>query len=93
MIFTDNAGHMVSDTSLDELHAFAASIGLRRDWFQDKRIPRYDLTTQHKRTKAIRFGAALVGSKDIVRKAFTHEPTIRNHKQALRATCRIPPIP
>jgi len=31
MIFTDNAGHMVSDTSLDELHAFAASIGLRRD--------------------------------------------------------------
>jgi hypothetical protein len=30
--------HMFSD-SLDELHAFAARIGLRRAWFQDGRFP------------------------------------------------------
>jgi Protein of unknown function (DUF4031) len=31
---------------LDELHAFAASIGLRRSWFQDKPWPcaHYDVT-------------------------------------------------
>lgn len=69
MIFADKPGHMVSDTSLDELHTFAASIGLRREWFQNKRIPHYDLTTQRMRAKAIRSGAVPVGSKDIVRKA------------------------
>ncbi len=31
---------------LDELHAFAKKIGLRRDWFQHKpgKLPHYDLT-------------------------------------------------
>lgn len=69
MIYTDKPGHMISDTSLDELHDFAVSIGLHREWFQDKRIPHYDLTTQRMRAKAVRTGAVLVGSKDIVRKA------------------------
>lgn len=69
MIFTDRTGHMVSDTSLLELHHFAYSIGLRRDWFQDKRIPHYDLTTQRMRNKAVNNGAVCISSKDIVRKA------------------------
>jgi hypothetical protein len=37
-------GHLVSDTSLEELHRFAESLGLRREWFQEKSIPHYDLT-------------------------------------------------
>lgn len=43
---------------LDELHRFAAQIGLKRDWFQNRpgRMPHYDLTGS-KRHAAIRAGA------------------------------------
>jgi hypothetical protein len=43
---------------LEELHAFAAQIGLRRTWFQDKPWPRahYDVT-ESKRQQAIAAGA------------------------------------
>lgn len=47
--------HMYADT-LDELHAFAKSIGLKRAWFQDKRVPHYDLN-KSKHAKAIAKGA------------------------------------
>jgi len=49
--------HLTADTK-DELHAFAAAIGLRRSWFQDK--PRglwhYDVTDS-KRRAALAAGA------------------------------------
>jgi hypothetical protein len=52
-------GHMQAD-SLDELHAFAAKIGMRREWFQSRpgRPDRdhYDLT-RARRDKAILLGA------------------------------------
>jgi len=35
--------HLGSTESLDELHRFAQSIGMRREWFQDKLIPHYDV--------------------------------------------------
>jgi hypothetical protein len=43
---------------ISELHAFAAGIGLRRSWFQDKPWPRahYDVT-ESKRQQAIAAGA------------------------------------
>jgi hypothetical protein len=46
------------DDHLAELHTFAASIGLRRAWFQDKPWPRahYDVTDS-KRRHAIAAGA------------------------------------
>lgn len=47
--------HMLAD-SLDELHAMAAAVGLRRAWFQDHGTPHYDLC-QAKRAIAIRLGA------------------------------------
>ena len=34
---------MGSTENLDELHAFAKSIGLKTDWFQNKKVPHYDL--------------------------------------------------
>lgn len=52
-------GHMQADT-LDVLHAFAASIGLKRAWFQDRpgrpERAHYDLTAS-KRDAAILAGA------------------------------------
>jgi len=48
--------HMVSDASLEELHAFAKKLGLKREWFQDKKVPHYDIT-ENKRRQAISMGA------------------------------------
>jgi hypothetical protein len=52
-------GHMQADTP-DELHAFAARLGLRREWFQSRpgrpERDHYDLTGA-RRDQAIRLGA------------------------------------
>jgi hypothetical protein len=61
-------GHLVSDTSLDELHLFAKSLGLRREWFQEKSIPHYDLTGEVY-DLALKRGAQLVSSREIVLRA------------------------
>jgi hypothetical protein len=48
--------HLVAD-SLDELHAFAVQLGLRRAWFQSKSaFPHYDLTVTV-RARALQLGA------------------------------------
>ena len=49
------ACHLVADTE-EELHAFAARLGLKRAWFQAKSSPHYDLTA-NKRAQAVRMGA------------------------------------
>ncbi len=61
-------GHLVSDLSLAELHEFAASLGLRREWFQAKSIPHYDLTGEVYELALAR-GATLVSSREIVLRA------------------------
>jgi len=68
MIFFDKMGHMVSDTSLDELHAFAINqLGFKREWFQDKGdYSHYDLTTPRSKIRAIHKGAKLVHSREII---------------------------
>lgn len=54
--FNKGSCHMTADT-LEELHAFAARIGMRRSWFQEHRIcPHYDLTPG-RREVAVRLGA------------------------------------
>ena len=58
--------HMVSDASLDELHAFAAKLGLKRSWFQPcppKAVPHYDLKGG-KIAKAKQLGAEQVTRKE-----------------------------
>ncbi len=58
--------HMIAD-DLDELHAMAEKIGLRRAWFQDKPgHPHYDVS-KSKRTLAIQHGAVEVEPREIVR--------------------------
>lgn len=60
--------HLWSDThDLDELHAFAASIGLRGSWFQNKtRFPHYDVTAE-KHALALRHGAVLTNIREAMR--------------------------
>lgn len=56
-------GHMQAD-SLEELHAFADRLGLKRSWFQTKsgrpEHDHYDLT-RGKRQQAIKMGAVSEG--------------------------------
>jgi len=67
MVILDKKGHLCSTSSLDELHLFASKLGMKREWFQDKRIPHYDLITERMKRKAVKLGARLVSSKTIVK--------------------------
>lgn len=58
--------HLVADT-LDELHAFAKRLGLKRAWFQAKAsYPHYDVTTTL-RDRAMRIGALDGDRRTIIR--------------------------
>ncbi len=67
MILTDGL-HLVSDTSLEELHSFAQSIGLKREWYQDHRHPHYDIMATWRLNRALAAGAVKVQSREIVRR-------------------------
>lgn len=47
--------HMMAD-SIQELHEFAARLGLKRSWFQDGSAPHYDVSLT-KRAEALELGA------------------------------------
>lgn len=57
--------HLVA-SSEEELHAFAARIGLRRSWFQPKSRPHYDVT-ESMRQRAIEAGAVPVEWREVPR--------------------------
>ena len=58
--------HMAPDSGLDELHAIAARIGLKREWFQDHHlVPHYDLRPS-KRGQAIKAGAVAVNQFELL---------------------------
>ncbi|WP_296276992.1 DUF4031 domain-containing protein [Pseudomonas sp. UBA7530] len=56
--------HLVADT-LDELHDFAARLGLRRSWFQSRNYPHYDVTISV-RQRALSMGAIDADRETIV---------------------------
>ncbi|MEV7378173.1 DUF4031 domain-containing protein [Streptomyces lydicus] len=56
--------HVVSDASFDELHAFAARIGVPRRAFERDH---YDLPAE-RYADAVRAGAVEVGSKELLRR-------------------------
>jgi hypothetical protein len=64
MVYTDRI-HLVA-YSLDELHEFAAKIGMPITWFQDKKKPHYDLFGR-KKGAAIKAGAKVISTKEIVK--------------------------
>lgn len=57
--------HLFADT-IDELHVFALKIGMKIEWFQDKKkLPHYDLTPD-RRARAVRAGAREVSKYELV---------------------------
>lgn len=56
--------HMMGDT-LSELHSMAEKIGLKREWFQAKSSPHYDVCLS-RRELAIEYGAIEIGNKQVV---------------------------
>lgn len=62
--FKGGSCHLTTDGPLDELHAFAARIGLRREWYQEHPLaPHYDLTPK-RRTAALLAGAVFVPGRE-----------------------------
>lgn len=61
--FKQGSCHLTADT-VEELHAFAKSIGMRREWFQARSsTPHYDLSPA-KRAMALRQGAVFVPARE-----------------------------
>lgn len=72
-VYVDNAknphgrmlmSHMVADNMI-ELFKMADAIGLKQEWFQDHRLPHYDLS-QTKRASAVKKGAVEVTSRQLI---------------------------
>lgn len=57
--------HMACDGDIEELHALAQKIGLKRSWFQKGSLPHYDLT-EGRRKMAVQNGAVEVTSRELV---------------------------
>ncbi len=92
--------HMVSDVGAEELHEFAAKLGLKREWSQERpkaSAHHYDLIPT-KRALAVKLGAIEVPSRELVTRNYdglarrlvcgmyncTHRKTTVNH---LACTC------
>ena len=60
--------HLFTDGDIDELHAMAERIGLKRRWFQcgNKRLPHYDLT-ESRRNAAISLGVIALSRAEAAR--------------------------
>jgi len=66
--FHKGSCHLTTDGDIDELHAFAAKLGMKRAWFQDHPILKhYDLTPS-KRALAVKLGAVEVSGVEQARR-------------------------
>lgn len=70
----EGGGHLFG-TDLEELHKFAKSLGLKREYYQgtEGKFPHYDLT-QSKRSLALRKGAIRVAPGLIPEGVIRHDP-------------------
>lgn len=58
--------HLIADTEA-ELHDFAVDrLKMKREWFQPKPFPHYDLTP-NRRIAAVKYGAVEVTNRELVR--------------------------
>jgi hypothetical protein len=66
--FKAGSCHLTTDGMLEELHAFAHRLGMRRQWYQEHRIaPHYDLTAS-RRERALEYGAVFVPMREQIRR-------------------------
>lgn len=68
--------HLLADTE-EELHAFAASLGMKRAWFQDGEshsVPHYDLVAS-RRKLAVKLGAIEINRRQLVEKVRAYKAT------------------
>ena len=80
--------HLVAD-SLGELHTFAAALGLKRSWFQERAsYPHYDVTLSV-RERALKRGAISVGKTEMLKSA----RSLKAELAALRAGVQPLPAP
>jgi hypothetical protein len=63
MIYCDGV-HVVSDTSLQELHDWAVSVGIGLHWFHNSRIKHYDIPVR--RRGEIFAGVSYAGERGLV---------------------------
>ena len=56
--------HMVADSE-EELHEMADKIGMKRKWFQEGKVPHYDVS-KGKRELAIELGVTEITTKELV---------------------------
>ena len=68
--------HLVSDESYDELHAFAARLGIPRRAFQGDH---YDVPEDH-RARAIELGATPVSSRELIRRLIDSGLRVRRRR-------------
>jgi hypothetical protein len=68
MIFTDGV-HLISDTSLEELHAYAVSVGIKRCWFHaSSKYFHYDIPKRRRETFATTYQIQIITAQEIVGK-------------------------
>ena len=81
-----NGAHMLG-SDLDELHAIAQTLGLRRAWFQDKAsFAHYDLTA-NKRGQALRLHPANVDIVEIGLGDIPEDVLMRCHDGSYERRC------
>jgi hypothetical protein len=66
VVYTDKI-HLMAD-SLEELHIFAKSLGLKRCWFQNHKYPHYDLTTKRIVSKVLKYNINVCSTRELVEK-------------------------
>lgn len=73
--------HIMTDGDIEELHAFAGRIGMRREWFQNKnpRHLHYDLRPR-RRAAAIKAGAMSVSSAEMIRRCIRNKEATCNQR-------------
>ena len=69
------AYHLGSTESITELHQFAQSIGMRKEWFQDKLIPHYDA-----------FGVMVIKAREAGAKEVTSREFLQQAHRTARET-------
>lgn len=68
MICVDKQGHVISDTSEDELHSFAFKTGLKRGQYVRGRFPRYNCSSVEQISYITMMGARFISVRETVLK-------------------------